>query len=118
MSAPYRGALTGSAVLLFGILALSSLAGGGTASVGDGANGSTPATAPPVASSAPWDEAIDPGIPGVPAPVQRALFAWGRAEAVQPEQLTEIPPVVAAVLAEYGATLMVPEASAQGSRPR
>jgi hypothetical protein len=118
MSAPYKGTLTGSAVLLFGILALSSLAGGRTPSDGNGADGSTPAVAPPVVSGAPEAETGRPDIGGVPVPVQRVLFLWGRAEAVQPEQLTDIPPVVAAVLAEYEATLMVPDAFAQGSAPR
>jgi hypothetical protein len=118
MSARSHGVLTGSAVLLFGILALSSLAGGRLAGDGDGAGGSTPTTAPPVVPSVTTEQTSRPGIPGVPLPVERVLFLRGKADAVPLERLTDIPAVVAAVLAEYGATLTVPEASVQRSVSR
>jgi hypothetical protein len=49
-----------------------------------------------------------PGLEGVGPAAQRVLYASGKARAVRVEDLSELAPEVARVLASYGATLAVP----------
>lgn len=49
-----------------------------------------------------------PGLEGVGPAVQRVLYASGKAQAVRAEDLSELAPEIARVLATYGATLAVP----------
>jgi len=48
-----------------------------------------------------------PGLGDVAPVVQRVLFASGKAETLGVDQLTELPPEVARVLIQYGATLAI-----------
>jgi hypothetical protein len=125
MSSPSNGVFTGLAVLLFGILALSSLAIDRTPPPGKAPVATPTAPVPTVVAPVPTavprlgaDQGSLPDMQGVPAPVQRILYLRGRAETVPLDQLTSIPPEVLAVLAEYGATLTVPVAPALGAAVR
>lgn len=112
MSSPSHRVFTGLAVLLLGILALSSLAIERTPPPREDPVAAPAALDPIDVSDGGVDQTSLPDMQGVPTPVQQVLYLRGKAEAIPFEQLTSIPPGVVAVLAEYGATLTVPSAPA------
>lgn len=59
-------------------------------------------------------EVPPPNLEGVDLAIQRVLYASGKAEAFRVDQISELPPEVARVLASYGVTLAVPETPAGG----
>jgi hypothetical protein len=72
----------------------------------------TPDTAPqsaPAPSVAPAVEIPPPRLEGIDLAVQRVLYASGKAQVLRVDELSELPPEVARVLATFGATLTIPE---------
>lgn len=53
-------------------------------------------------------EVAPPRIEGVDAAVERVLYAGGKTEVLRGDQLSELPPEVARVLVQFGATLTIP----------
>jgi len=69
------------------------------------------AVAEPAPVSVPDTTALEvapPSIEGVDPAVSRVLYAGGKAEVLGADQLSELPPAVARVLVQFGATLTIP----------
>jgi hypothetical protein len=95
-------------VLLAGLAVVYAIAGGP----------STPETAPSAAPSSTVPAAVEispPRLEGIDLAVQRVLYASGKAQAFRVDELSELSPEVARVLATFGVTLTVPESGASGS---
>lgn len=102
MSVSSLGATSGAAVLLIGVIALGSVL--------YGVSGNEP---PSVSSTSTTRQEVvvapAPDVSGIPASVQRILYASGKLEAFVPNQVSELRPEISRVLAYYGATLTVSE---------
>ena len=53
-------------------------------------------------------EVPPPSLAGIDPAVQRVLYASGKAEAMAADDMSQLPPEVARILAYYGATLTIP----------
>ena len=101
-------AISGMFVLLAGLVVVYAVAAG--PSVPEAAPQTAPApTAPPSVEFPP------PRLEGIDLAVQRVLYASGKAQAVRAEDLSELPPEVARVLATFGVTLTIPESGSSGA---
>jgi hypothetical protein len=100
---------SGLFVLLAGLAVVSALT--------VGAKTTQPLTEPTSASfaDAPVVLVPPPTIDGVDLAVQRVLYASGKAQALRVDELSQLPPAVARVLATFGATLTIP-VSHEGAR--
>jgi hypothetical protein len=101
-------AISGVFVLLAGLAVVYALAAGP----------STPEAKPQTASAPTVPTAVEippPRLEGIDLAVQRVLYASGKAQAIRVDELSELPPEVARVLATFGATLTIPESGASGS---
>ncbi|MGA7096022.1 MAG: hypothetical protein WB245_00475 [Acidimicrobiia bacterium] len=102
MSTSSLGTTSGAAVLLIGAIALGSVL--------YGVSSNEP---PTVASTSTTSQEVvvapAPDVSGIPASVQRVLYASGKLEAFGPGQVSELRPEISRVLAYYGATLTVSE---------
>ncbi|MGA7281116.1 MAG: hypothetical protein WBZ40_04965 [Acidimicrobiia bacterium] len=104
MSTSSLGTTSGAAVLLIGAIALGSVL--------YGVSGNEP---PAVSSTSTTRQevvvAAAPDVSGIPGPVQRVLYSSGKLEALGANQVSELRPEIARVLAYYGATLTVSQSS-------
>ncbi|MGD2061261.1 MAG: hypothetical protein PVF87_10380 [Acidimicrobiia bacterium] len=110
MSRDFWGVASGLVVLALGVTAVLALLG----------PAEEPTAAEVVAlptTTSTWvttTEAVaPPDLPGVPADVTRALEWNGDASLATEDEMTQLPPSVAAVLIEYGVPLRVPLAGGQ-----
>jgi len=60
-------------------------------------------------------EVAPPRLEGIDLAVQRVLYASGKAQALRIDELPELPPEVARVLATFGVTLTIPESGSSGA---
>lgn len=100
--------LSGLFVLLAGLAVVYVIA------VGPGATEAPSEVTSTSLAGAPVLEVAPPNLEGVDPAIQRVLYASGKAEALRVDQISELPPEVARVLASFGVTLAVPETSAGG----
>lgn len=104
------GVLTGLAVLISGLIALSVITGArGPAS--DVAATATTQTMVETSTTSQSVEVPVPDLPGVPEEIKRVLYSAGSAEAVSIAELTEIPSSVVRILVQYGVPLRIPDTS-------